>query len=163
MRSPYHPSSKNNSWILVWGWGCHGPHLHYAYIVGCPCAHQVCSKLWYFMWAMKMCYANLYLLYCDPKKIYTNFQCIMDCTNDKLLTTWWTNPTNIISVSFFIFKVTIWIHYKWPSIGVFAMCTCDEWYVIATTMKLQCYIAIPSLIKEFVQRSPSEELMNWCY
>jgi hypothetical protein len=40
------------------------------------------------------------------------------------------------------------------------MCTCDEWYVIATTMKLQCYIAIPSRIKESVQRSPSEEFMN---
>jgi hypothetical protein len=125
---------------------------------------QSCDTFVYdFLQAMEMCSANLYLFYCVPKKIYTNFQFIMDCTNDRLLTTWWTNPANIINVSFFIFKVTIWIHYKCLSIGVFAMCTCDEWYVVATTMKLQCYIAIPSLIKEFVQRSPSEKLMNWCY
>jgi len=125
---------------------------------------QSCDTFVYdFVRAMKVCYANLYFFLLWSKEIYINFQFIMDCTNDGLLTTWWTNPAKAISVSFFIFKVTIWIHYKCPSIGVFAMCTCDEWYVIATTMKLQCYIVIPSLIKEFVQRSPSKELMNWCY
>jgi hypothetical protein len=49
---------------------------------------QSCDTFVYdFVRAMKMCYANLYFFYCDPKKIYTSFQFIMDCTNDGLLTT----------------------------------------------------------------------------
>ncbi len=67
------------------------PHLHYAYIGGVHVLikfAQSCDTFIYdFVQAMKMCYANLYLFYFDPKKIYTNFQFIMDCTNDRLLTT----------------------------------------------------------------------------
>jgi hypothetical protein len=53
---PCHPSCKNNCWILVWCWDCHGCHLHYAHVESCPWIHQVCSKPWYFcLWLYESC------------------------------------------------------------------------------------------------------------
>lgn len=45
---PCHLNNKNNYWVIVWCWGCHGLHLHYAPIGGSLWGHQVCSKLQYF-------------------------------------------------------------------------------------------------------------------